>query len=174
MKIAPFATEHYFAKYEFTSPYLLSVSDCETFSVGELLSLAGISPDKFLRLTLGYTDSQGHPELREAVASTYQQITADQVIILGSPVEGIYLTIQSLVEPGDQVIVLTPAYDALINVAEHLTSNVRRWELIPTDGGWSLDFDVLETWLLEETRLVIVNFPHIHSRPEGTVWMQGR
>jgi aspartate/methionine/tyrosine aminotransferase len=160
MKIEPFATENFFARYEFTTPHLLSVSDCETMSIGELMEMANLSMAEISQLRLGYTESLGHPDLRNAVANLYENITSDQVVILGSPVEGIYLTMQALINPGDHVIVLTPAYDALINVAEHLSQNVQRWQLLPTESGWRLDFDTLEEWLTEDTRLIVANFPH--------------
>ncbi len=40
MKIASFKTEHFFAQYEFTTPYQLCNSDCETIAVEELLQMA--------------------------------------------------------------------------------------------------------------------------------------
>ena len=41
MPIKNFETEEYFAKYEFSKPYLISVSDCETVSIDELIKLGG-------------------------------------------------------------------------------------------------------------------------------------
>jgi len=40
MKIQPFKLERYFAKYEFSAPYLLSCSDCEALTLKEVLSIA--------------------------------------------------------------------------------------------------------------------------------------
>ena len=40
MRIPPFNLERYFALYEFNAPYLLSSSDCDSFSVRELLDMA--------------------------------------------------------------------------------------------------------------------------------------
>ena len=160
MKIAPFATEQFYALYEFNTPHLLSVSDCETVTVGELLRIAGTSLDDLSALRLGYTESQGHPDLRAAIASTYERVSADEVVVLTSPVEGIYLTMQALLDPGDEAIVLMPAYDSLKNVAEHICGSVHAWELIPTATGWRLDFDALEQMMSDETQLIVVNFPH--------------
>ena len=39
MKIAPFSLERFFAKYEFKAPYLLSSSDCESFTIQTILDL---------------------------------------------------------------------------------------------------------------------------------------
>jgi len=52
MKIAPFATEHFYAQYEFNTPYQLCNSDCETVTAAELLHMAGISLEQFGRLAL--------------------------------------------------------------------------------------------------------------------------
>jgi hypothetical protein len=71
MKIAPFATEHFFAKYEFNTPHQLCNSDCETTTVGELLQMAGVEMAEFADLSLGYTESAGNPALREALAEGY-------------------------------------------------------------------------------------------------------
>lgn len=160
MEIAPFATEHFYALYEFNTPHLLSVSDCETVTVGELLEMSGRSLDDFGRLSLGYTESQGEPALRAAVAGTYEGVTADAVVVLTSPEEGIYLTMRSLLEAGDEVVALTPAYDSLLNLAEHVSGNVRRWPLRPTESGWELDLELLDRLVTERTKLIVVNFPH--------------
>jgi aspartate/methionine/tyrosine aminotransferase len=160
MEITPFATEQYYALYEFRAPHLLSVSDCETVSISELAQMAGADLAALGELTLGYTESQGRPELREAIAKGYEHISAEDVLVLNSPVEGIYLVMRALLEPDDEAIVLTPAYDALINLAEFASKRVHRWQLQPTNDSWTLDFDALAGLMSDRTRLVVVNFPH--------------
>jgi aspartate/methionine/tyrosine aminotransferase len=160
MHIAPFATEHYYALYEFNTPHLLSSSDCETMPVRELMDLAGLGLDGLGGLRLGYTESQGNPDLRAAVAAGYDHVSPEQVVVLTSPVEGIYLVMRTLLEPGDQVVVLTPVYDALKNMAEHVTGRVQAWPLTPAGDGWQLDFEALERMVGDQTKLIVVNFPH--------------
>jgi aspartate/methionine/tyrosine aminotransferase len=160
MNIKPFHTERFFAVHEFTAPYVLCASDCESLSVDELLRLAGVSWESVGRLRLGYTESQGSPVLRERIAETYARVGADQVIGLGAPEEGIFLTMHALLEPDDEVVVLTPCYDSLINVAEYLGCRAARWSLVETPGGWRLDLDALEGLVTPRTTLVVVNFPH--------------
>ncbi|WP_374689710.1 aminotransferase class I/II-fold pyridoxal phosphate-dependent enzyme [Promineifilum sp.] len=160
MHIPPFATEVYFAQYEFTTPHILCASDCETLSIAELLALAGADPAELLDLRLGYTESQGNPALRAAAAALYTGVAPGDVVMLGAPEEGIYLTMRALLEPGDPVVVLTPAYDSLLNLAEHVSGRVNRWPIRPTPGGWALDLDNLERLVAPGTRLVVVNFPH--------------
>ena len=138
MDIAPFQTEQFFARFEFSTPYQLCNSDCETVSVAELLRLAGRPLEALGRQRLGYGESQGGPELRRAIAACYRSVDPDEVVVLGTPVEGIYLLARALLEPGDEVVVLTPAYDALINLFEHVAGRdrVHQWRIRPSAGGW--------------------------------------
>ncbi len=162
MKIAPFLTEHFYAQYEFSTPYQLCNSDCETLTVEELLKMANLSLDEFGKLSLGYTETLGNPDLRKQISTTYLTVHPSEVIELGTPVEGIYLVARAVLDPEDEVIVLSPAYDALVNVFEHVvgSSNVKKWEFIPGDNHWELNFEQLEQMISPQTKLLVVNFPH--------------
>lgn len=162
MKITPFSTELFFAQYEFSTPHQLCNSDCETLSIEELLAMAEIPIDQLGRLSLGYTETLGHPQLRKAIAEAYRQVNTDDVVLLGTPIEGIYLTARALLNPGDEVIVLTPAYDALINMFEHIVGAdcLRKWQFLPADTHWELDFDQLKDLISPRTKMLVVNFPH--------------
>lgn len=175
VKITPFETEHFFARYEFDSQYQLCNSDCESMSISELLTLAGGSLEEFGQQRLVYSETQGDPELRAAIAATYLSIEPDQVVVLGTPVEGIYLAARTLLEADDEVIVLAPAYDALVNTFEHVTGpgKVKKWRFKATPDQWELDLEDLRGLISPRTRLLVVNFPH---NPTGYLpspqWLQ--
>jgi aspartate/methionine/tyrosine aminotransferase len=162
MKIASFETEQFFARYEFNTPYQLCNSDCESISIAELLSLAGDSLEQFSRERLVYTESQGSFELRKSIASMHGNTNPDDVIVLGTPVEGIYLAARAVLDPGDEVIVLTPAYDALTKMFEHVAgeARVRKWAFKPGETSWDLDLEDLRGLITAKTKMVVVNFPH--------------
>jgi aspartate/methionine/tyrosine aminotransferase len=162
MKIAPFETELFFARYEFDTPHQLCNSDCESVSIAELLQLAGDSLEALGQERLTYTQSQGRPELRESIAAIYRDVGPEQVVVLGTPVEGIYLAARTLLEPGDEVIVLTPAYDALVNLFEHVAGadRVKKWKFRAAGPTWALELDDLRSLVTSATRLLVVNFPH--------------
>ena len=63
MKIKPFALERYFAEYEFSVPYLLSCSDCESFSLRELLELEPDARTQFQGLRLGLVNAKDRGSL---------------------------------------------------------------------------------------------------------------
>ncbi|MGJ3237477.1 MAG: aminotransferase class I/II-fold pyridoxal phosphate-dependent enzyme [Anaerolineae bacterium] len=155
--IEPFALERYFAQHEFSAPYLLSPSDIEPLTLSELLALA--SEQRRLQwdqLWLGYTESQGHPELLQAISSLYRGITPEQVLTV-VPEEGIYIIMRTLLQPDDHVIVMYPGYQSLYAIAESRGVQVSYWQ--PADM-WRFDVDALLDLLQPNTRMVIVNSPH--------------
>jgi aspartate/methionine/tyrosine aminotransferase len=161
MPIDPFKLERYFAQYEFKVKYLLSPSDCESLSMDILLQMA--SPPSlplWQGLGLGYTESQGHPLLRAEVARLYQHIPPEAVLI-AAPEEAIFIAMQTLLKPGDQVIAISPAYQSLSEVARSIGCDVFNWTLLPgRDKNWHLDLDQLEHTINDRTRLLVINFPH--------------
>jgi hypothetical protein len=55
MKLEKFKLEDFFEKYEFKVKYLLCASDCESFTIGELLDLEDHAELKLKQHWLGYT-----------------------------------------------------------------------------------------------------------------------
>ena len=160
MTIPPFKLERYFAQYEFKVQYLLSPSDCESLALEELLQMAAPESLAMWRsLSLGYTESPGHPLLRAEIAGLYQAIPAEQVLV-AAPEEAIFIAMQTLLAAGDGVIVTSPAYQSLYEIARSMGCNVTPWMLEPGPGGWRLDLNQLESSITPKTRLVVLNFPH--------------
>jgi aspartate/methionine/tyrosine aminotransferase len=159
-EIAPFKLERYFALYEFKAPHLLSASDCESFSLHDLLKLADDESNKMWGdLHLGYTESAGHPLLREEIAEMYQTLIPEDVLVI-TPEEGIFIAMQTLLNPGDEIISVFPAYQSLTEIAHSLGCRVIPWRLEAGKDGWILDSDQLERSLSAKTRMLVINFPH--------------
>jgi len=129
-------------------------------SLRELLALADPQClDLWHNLKLGYTESPGHPLLREEAAAFYRELTAREMLII-NPEEGIFIAMQSLLEAGDEVIVLEPSYQSLREIPRALGCRVVSWPLSVREGKWRLDLDLLKAALTPRTRMVVVNFPH--------------
>jgi aspartate/methionine/tyrosine aminotransferase len=160
MAIQPFKLERYFGKYEFKVQYLLSPSDCEALKLDELLQMA--TPEGrglWKSLNLAYTESQGHPRLREEVAGLYQSVTPEGVLI-AVPEEAIFIATNTLLEPGDHVIAVSPAYQSLYEIARSMGCEVTPWQVEASADGWHFDLNRLESSLTPRTRLLVLNFPH--------------
>ena len=158
--IPPFKLERYFDRHEFSTPHMLSASDCETLSIGELVQRAGLPVTELTRLRLGYTTTQGDPRLRQRIAELYDHIHPDDLVVTNAPAEGLFLTMEALLSPGDRVLVLVPCYQSLMQLAAHRGCEVVPWRLREQDRRWSLDLDSLPALLTEDTRLLVINFPH--------------
>src|SRR5258705_193680 len=88
MRIADFALERYFARWEFAVEYLLCASDVEGYPMAELLALADAEArGLWENLRLGYTESTGHPLLRAEIASLYEGIAADDILVFAGAEE---------------------------------------------------------------------------------------
>lgn len=158
--IAEFKLERYFGKYEFAVQWLLSSSDCESMAVQELLQMAdGEGQQLWNGLQLGYTESPGHPRLRDEIARMYQQITAEQVVV-AAPEELIFVAMHSLLQADDHIIYTAPAYQSLYEVARSIGCAVTPWYLQTADDRWTLDIDKLEGLITQRTKLLVINFPH--------------
>lgn len=159
MKLNPFRLERYFAKHEFSAPYILCASDCESLAMEELLAMEAGARDHFFSLWLGYTESLGHPELRQAIAALYEQVMAGQVLVHAGAEEAIFNFMNVALEPGDHLIVHAPCYQSLGDVARGIGAEVTEWRA-DLNNGWRLDLEDLKRSLTGRTRVVVVNLPH--------------
>lgn len=160
MTIAPFKLERYFAEYEFKVKTLMSSSDCESLSMAELLDMASQkSLELWNNLRLGYTETQGHPDLRAEVVCLYEKVPPENLMI-AAPEEAIYIALQTLLKPGDHVIVLSPAYQSLYEIANSSGCHVTHWTLQPGPNGWRADLNQLAEEITPHTRLLVLNIPN--------------
>lgn len=161
MKLKSFYLERYFSKFEFSSRYLLSSSDCDGLALDEVLSLADPAElDYWKDLRLGYTESVGLPALRETIAGLYQNVSADDVVVM-SPGEANFIFMNVMLNKGDHVICIAPAYQSLYEVAKGIGCELSFWHSTSAPGNaWYYDPEELQKLFRKETRLLIINFPH--------------
>ena len=159
MNIKPFKLERYFAEYEFSVKYLLSSSDCDGLVQAELFKLADKETRKLWDgLTLGYTESLGHPLLRDEISKMYQDIAPGDCLVV-VPEEGIFIAMNAILGKGDHVICTFPGYQSLYEIAEGMGCEITKWK--PEEkNGWRFDPDFLTREIKPNTKLIIVNFPH--------------
>jgi len=120
-----------------------------------------------------YAPMPGLPRLREAIAAQVARLQADapapdpatEITITAGATEGLYAVLAAVVRPGDEVVVLEPAYD-LYGPAIRLQGGVPRYVRMPAPE-FRPDWDALRRVLSTRTRLVIVNTPH---NPSGALF----
>jgi len=158
-EIEDFALERWFARWEFAVKHVLGASDVEGYALKDLLAVADDeSRDLWDRLTLGYTESLGHPLLRAEIASLYHTAAPDDVLTFVGAEEGIFLAMHALLAPGDHAIVVWPSYQSLHEVARSIGAEVTLLHLSPDD--WTLDPEAIRRALRPRTRVIVINVPH--------------
>lgn len=154
-----FQLERFFARHEFETPYLLCCSDCETLTVSDLLALEDGAAEKFQRLGLGYTEAPGGRRLRERIASLYQGVDPDRVLVFSGAEEAIFTFGQTVLSAGDHVVVQWPCYQSLYQVAQSLGCRVSLWRA-EESRNWELDLEDLTNLLEPDSKAVFINSPH--------------
>jgi aspartate/methionine/tyrosine aminotransferase len=166
MRIEDFELERFFARYEFAVRHLLCASDVEGWAMADLLALAdGEAAGLWRDLRLGYTEAPGHPLLRAEIASLYESITPDDVLVFSGAEEAILAAVNVLLDAGDHAIVVWPAYQSLHAIARATGADVTLHELRAEDG-WAIDVELLRRQVTPRTKLIVVNAPH---NPTGSL-----
>jgi aspartate/methionine/tyrosine aminotransferase len=160
MRIADFALERYFARWEFAVRHVLCASDVQAWSMTDLLDLADDETRQLWDgLLLAYTESTGHPLLKREIASLYTSVEPDDVLTFAGAEEAIFCLVNVLLGPGDHAVVTWPGYQSLYEIARATGADVTLHELHEVDG-WAIDVDRLRREVTPATRLIVVNSPH--------------
>jgi hypothetical protein len=119
-----------------------------------------------------YTENAGLPSTRQAIARYYGEIHGvaldpeREIVVTASGVQALNVGIRSVLDPGDEALVLTPAWP-------NGSANVRLSNAVPIEiphplvnGRYEIDFAAIERALTPRTRLLIYTSP---SNPLGWV-----
>ena len=162
MRIPPFELERFQSVHEHRVEINLTESGVEPLEVRELLGpdAAGVLLDE----PLAYTQSNGTPELRAAVAATLPGATEDHVLVANGGAEANFVACWRLIEPGDEVVVMQPNYGQVQGLAEGFGAIVRPWPLREERAApasrWAPDVDELRALVTDRTKLIAVCNPN--------------
>ncbi len=121
--------------------------------------------DEMLSTEINYPHVNGIPELRDNIALTYNGATRDNVLVTVGAIEANYIAIRTLLEPGDEIMVMSPNYMQIWGVAKNHQLDVKTFGLQET-LGWAPDLDELESKISSRTKLIAVCNP---NNPTGRV-----
>jgi len=167
MKVDPFLVERFMNTYEHEVELNLAETCVDPFTLGEFLALVGredfFEELKETQLTYGFIE--GSPGLRQGLANLYDHMKPENILVAGGAIGGNFLVFYSLVEPGDTVISVFPAYQQLYSVAKSLGANVK---LLPLreDNQWLPCAAELAELVDDKTKLIVINNPH---NPTGSL-----
>jgi len=143
----------------------MTASDAESMSLQELLDYATSEERaEFDNMWLGYTETFGAPDVRDAIASTYTTCSSESILCFAGASEGIFAANSTILDKTSHAIVVTPNYQS----HESLPLSICSATGVPLDpnDNWSLDIDRVAAAIKPNTRLITINFPH---NPTGAI-----
>jgi aspartate/methionine/tyrosine aminotransferase len=142
----------------------LTESGIHPFTLKEFLFREEI--DKLLALRLGYGQTNGAPELREIISRIYPGSSSENIIVTNGTAEANFLTVWSMLEPGDEIFFMLPNYKQMDAVARSLGVTVKPFFLQECDDRWISDLEQLKKSVTPETKMIAVCHP---NNPTGAV-----
>lgn len=120
-----------------------------------------------------YAPMSGVSELKLALANKtqvtqgYYPDPESEVTVVSGATEALFAAFTAIVHPGDEVIVLEPAYDSYVPA---ITLNGGIPIFVPLQSpDFSVDWDLVASKISSKTRAIVINSPH---NPSGYVWSQ--
>jgi aspartate/methionine/tyrosine aminotransferase len=163
VKIEEFQLERNQSLYENTVRYNLTESGIHPCALED--SLSEEEQQEVLRLELGYGQTNGDPALRDAIAALYPGYDRDNVLVTNGSAEANFVAILSVLDAGDEIVVMLPNYMLVWGLARSLGMKVLPFHL-HEDRDWSIDVAELEEQVSDATKMIVICNP---NNPTGAV-----
>ena len=116
-----------------------------------------------------YPPMRGLAELRSAIADYYRreqglELSAEHIVVTSGGTEALAASLLALIEPGDEVVLVQPLYDAYLPLVQWAGGTARLISLTPPH--WTLPLDQLAAAIGPRTRGIVLNTP---NNPVGTM-----
>lgn len=155
----PALLEEWMRLYYFAVDADIGSSGVSDYSLAEVRALAGIGVEEMDAVVFHDSQTLGGAGVRNAIARRWTGGDAGRVMVTHGSTEAIFLVMNALLEPGDEVVVLDPVYPGLGDVVRGMGCRLVPWRLRAEDG-WRPDLDALAARVTGRTRMIVVNFPH--------------
>jgi len=164
MKIEIFEMERMQSTYENIVDYDMSESGIKPVSVNDLVEM-GFDLEAALHMPLGYSQSNGTPELKELLTKIYPGAAPENIEVTNGTSEANYLIALSRIQEGDEFALQIPNYMQLWGVPRSLGAKVNTFCLV-SENNWEIDWGEFEKAVNPKTRLVYISNP---NNPTGSV-----
>lgn len=157
MNIPVFELERIQSIFENTVDYNLTESGFHPLTINELLSKDEI--EKLNNMVLGYGQTNGSVPLRERISKLYLNCTSDNILVTNGSSEANFVACHSLLEKGDEVVMMVPNYMQIWGIAEEMGCIPKKWHLIE-ENNWAPDMDELRKLVTPNTKMIAVCNPN--------------
>lgn len=164
MKLDQFEMERMQSTWENLVDYNLSESGVHPVRIADLIPGAE-DRERLLGIELGYSQSNGTPELRASIANLYEGSTVENIIVTTGTAEANFLGSWMMTEPGDEIIMMVPNYMQLWGLFKSFGADLKPLPL-DEESGWKIDLDQLESAISSKTKLIAVCNP---NNPTGAI-----
>ena len=161
----PFVLEREMGHWEHKVDFNLSESGVHPMTTEELLGGDRALMDELLNVELNYPYTNGEELLRARIADTYDGATADDVIATCGAAQANLTTVLSLLDPGDEIVVMLPNYMQIWGIAQNYGLKTRTFSL-EEDLKWGFDIDKFNDTVTSKTRLIAICNP---NNPTGHI-----
>ena len=163
MNIEIFKMERMQSTWENAVEYNLSESGVHPLTLKELLTPGEL--EELAPVGIGYTQTNGTPELRTEIARLYPGVGMDQILATAGSSEANFLLMWSRIEPGDEVLFELPNYMQMWGLLRGFGANVKPFHLRQS-LGWQPDLDEMRKLVTPRTKLIVLTNP---NNPTGAV-----
>ncbi|WP_327582101.1 capreomycidine synthase [Nonomuraea sp. NBC_00507] len=159
MKLAIAKLEEWMRLYYHNVDHDIGSSGVRDLTIDELRAICGFDLSELGSMIFHDSESFGGGALRAALADRWTGGDVDGVMVTHGSSEAIYIVMHTLLDPGDEVIVVDPAYQQLYDIAAGLGCRITPWPLRAQEG-FSADLPLLRKLASNRPKMIVVNFPH--------------
>lgn len=163
MKIETFELERRQSLWENLVEYNLTESGIHPFNLYELLTEKQIN--QLINIRLGYGQTNGSLDLREAIAKLNPTATRENILVTNGSAEANFISIWSMLNPGDEYVLMLPNYMQTWGIAQSFGVKVKPFYL-KEELEWQPDLEELKSLVNSKTKMISVCNP---NNPTGSI-----
>ena len=141
----------HWSKTQSRARFNLATSGVAPFPVREL-------PVDLKELEINGDNSYGYAPLQQAIAA-HHGVDPECVVESAGTSMANHLAMAAIIEPGDEVLIEHPAYGPILDVAQYLQANVKRFRRAE-ENGWAIDPADVRRHITPKTRLIVITNLH--------------
>ena len=157
MNIRIFELERVQSLFENTVDYNLTESGFHPYTLAELLN-----PEQIEILTheiIGYGQTNGSVQLRKNISAMYNNANEDNVLVTNGSSEANFIACHTLLEKGDEVVMMVPNYMQIWGIAEEMGCIMKAFHM-REENQWKPDLQELRTLVTNKTKMITLCNPN--------------
>ncbi len=157
MDIRIFELERVQSLFENTVDYNLTESGFHPYTMEELLTSKQIN--ELARKVIGYGQTNGSVQLRKSISDLYINADEENVLVTNGSSEANFIACHTLLEKGDEVVMMVPNYMQIWGIAEEMGCTMKSFHL-QEENQWKPDFEELKTQVSNKTKMIALCNPN--------------